>query len=143
MAPHRKRAPRRGAAAMEFALWLAAFLVVLVCTIDLAHFLNVYIVVQRAARDGARYASTILEDPPETGDSIEAAARDHATLVLSSSGLTCTAGCSVTASWLDSGGRKWLDVDVIYPVRSLTGLFPGNITQVKSHFSMMSREQGG
>jgi Flp pilus assembly protein TadG len=141
-APNRRRSARRGAAAIEFAFWFVTFIYILVGIVDLSYFLNIYIIVQRAARDGVRHGATVLEDPPVTGDAIEQAAEDHATLVLETAGLVCDAGCTVQADWQTVDGRAWLDIHVAYPVTSLTHLFPYPIDQVSASFSMLTQEQG-
>ncbi len=134
------RAARRGNAAVEFAFWMAGFLVVLVGTVDVAHFLNTYIIVQRAARDGARQGATVLEDPPATGVSIESQAVDAAELALDSAGLS-DGGRIIAAEWTEVGASSWLDVTVEYPVRSLTNLFPYPMTEVTARFSLMTQQR--
>ncbi len=141
MIPTRSR--RRGNAAIEFAFWIIAFFIVLIATIDLAWMLNTYMVVQRSVRDGARYASTILEPPPGSGADIEAAAIAHAKEVLIGAGLPCTTagGCIVTADWVFEGDHWWVDVTVTYPATPLTKMVWISIPQIVAEFSMMTQQQ--
>lgn len=136
-----RRRQRRGAAAIEFAFWFVAFMLILVGIIDLSYWLNIYIIIQRAARDGARHGSTVIEDPPETGIEIRDAAEDHARYVIDAAGLDCTGLCTIDSAWVDVGGRRWLNLTVAYPVESLTHLFPYPVSQVRATFSMLTQEQ--
>lgn len=132
---------RRGAAALEFALCLPAFVLVMAAIIDLSTYLSVVQIASRAARDGARVGSTVIEGDSPTGDEIEAAAVEQAVLLLDESGHLCAAGCDVTANWIDIEGVDYVRVDITYPYEPLVGLSTFLSDSVTTQFTMMTQQQ--
>lgn len=78
---------RRGAAAVEFALTFPLGMTILAGAIDGGMYMVESTVAARAARDGARVGSMILEPPPATGDTIEAGAKSAAEASLGAAGV--------------------------------------------------------
>jgi Flp pilus assembly protein TadG len=101
-----KRERRRGAAAMEFALWLPIMMLVFAGIVDLASFVSTLHRVSRSARDGARLSATLTYASMPVGatatvmeTSLEARCVSQATAVLTDSGGTCGTGCTITCNW--------------------------------------------
>ena len=94
------RTPRRGTAATEFALWLPILAVLIAGVVDWGSYMNVRAGVTRAAIDGARVGASKFESATDTGGSVSGpAAETRARAVLTSLGMGCAAGCSVTATF--------------------------------------------
>ena len=132
---------RRAVAAMEFALTLPVFLLVVLGVADLSYFISNLYDVQRAARDAARIGSITIETPPVTGDELRAAAIAQAQIVLAASEKPCGGGCSVTAEWITIEGFKYIRVNVQYPHKAFTpglNLVP---TSAKAQFVMLTQQQ--
>ena len=98
--------PRRGAAAIEFALWMPLMLVMFAGIIDLSMYMQATHAVVRAAREAARVtASTSLSQltvtsPVSAVDTqLTALCQAHGLVVMSDSGNACTGACTVTCSW--------------------------------------------
>jgi Flp pilus assembly protein TadG len=101
-----RSARRRGATAIEFALWMPVMLLMFAGIVDVSLYLNGMHQVVRAARDGARVtASTTLANvaDPSSSTSIDSELQtvcyNHALNVLNDSGRTCGTGCTITCSW--------------------------------------------
>ncbi len=106
-----ERRPERGSAAVEFALILPLFMLLVLGSLDWGYYFFVTQVVTNAAREGAR-AGTL--DP--TDDSLAVSdATSTASTYLTKAGLTGTA--QVNATLVGNAVR----VDVSYPAGSLTG----------------------
>jgi Flp pilus assembly protein TadG len=105
----------RGSAALEFALCLPAFVVVLLGIAETSSYLSQRYLVQRVAVDAARIGATTLEGPDATGERIVAAAEGQARTALAEAGYACDAdstSCAVSASWSEIDGQRWVVVDV-------------------------------
>lgn len=137
------RALRRGATAVEFALCLPIFITIVAGITDLSAFVTVVQLASRAARDGARIGSAVIEGSTPTGDLIKAAAVGHVKLLLDEAGSTCGGGCAVTAQWVDIDDWMFVRVRVVYPYEPLFGLataafLPDDVT---AEFTMMTQQQ--
>jgi len=138
----RRKVRTRGGATMEFALWLPILAILVGGVTDLGWYLSRYQDIARAARDGARVGSTVLEDQTASrGSQIEAAATTQALQVLDDLGLTCgqTDRCTVTARYDDSTGHPAIVVTVTYPFEPLVGMFPMPHT-LAAQFTMMTQQ---
>ncbi len=138
------RRQRRGASAIEFGLVLPLLISVFGAIIELSRFISTTHRVSRIARDSARVGSVILEGADPTGDVLTAAAESHAWLAFDASGLACSGGCVVNATWLedDDSGFMVVRVDLTYPYVGLTGLMPGlGGAGVQSSFTMLTQQQ--
>jgi Flp pilus assembly protein TadG len=126
---------------MEFAFWLPILMLLVSGIIDLGWYISRYNNVVRAAKDGARYGATIIEDQDVvTGTQIEASAADQAALVLEGLGMDCDAGCSIDAVYDVSSDRAAVVVTVTYPFEPLIG-FTGVGTSISAQFTMMAQQQ--
>jgi Flp pilus assembly protein TadG len=132
---------RRGAAAVEFALCLPPIVLIVGAIIDLSSFLTLQQVVSRAARDGARVGSTVIEGATATGVEIEADAMAQADLLLTEAGLPCDADCSITAEWVDVDGVMYVRVAISYPYDPFVGLSTFLSDSVNVQFTMMTQQQ--
>jgi hypothetical protein len=132
---------RRGVAAVEFALTLPVFLLVLTGVIELSNFISNFHHVQRAARDGARVGSITLEGPNPNGDLIRAAAAEQALFVLEASGKPCEDGCTISTDWYQDGDYMMVEVIVEYPYTPLTWLYGQLAEQSVAQFTMMTQQQ--
>ena len=119
----RKNRRERGAAAVEFAVVLPVFLMLVMGAIDFGYYFFVSEIVTNAAREGAR-AGSVLDPGALSSDVIEKA-ETTAEKYIEIGGLK---PASVSASTLVVNGAPAVQVDVVYPVGtlgSLTGFFSG------------------
>ena len=135
------RSRRRGIAAVEFALTLPLFLLVVTGVIELSHFISNFHHVQRAARDGARVGSVTLEGPNADGSLIRQAAAQQAIDVLEASQKPCGVGCTVAVDWFESDNRHYVTVTVSYPYEPLTWMFGQLADQSVAQFTMMTQQR--
>ena len=132
---------RRGAAAVEFALCLPPMVLIVGGIIDLSTFLTTQQIVSRAARDGARVGSAVIEGASPTGAQIEAQASAQAGLLLGEAGLPCGSGCTVAADWVDIDGVMFVRVGIEYPYQPFVGLSTFLSDSVNVQFTMMTQQQ--
>jgi Flp pilus assembly protein TadG len=118
--PRRKRRRQRGAAAVEFALVLPVFLLLVLGTIDFGYYFFVSEIVTNAAREGAR-AGSVLPPTAATTD-VEQEAETVAGNYLAGGGLTSQ---GVTATTTVVNGVNAVQVNIAYPVGSVTGFLSG------------------
>ena len=140
----KERTKRRGAAVIEFTLWMPVLLILLSGLVDLGWFMSRYHLVQRATMDGVRFG--VREAPDEAitdaqGSKQKPAAEARAQQLLNGFGLG--GGATVTATLIPNGGGcpfDRLEMDTSVPYTPLIGFIPmpGNIT---ANFSMMSEIQ--
>lgn len=139
--PPARQARRKGVAAVEFALTLPVFLLCVTGVLELSHFISNFHHVQRAARDGARVGSVILEGPGGDGSAIQFAAAQQAIDVLESSSKPCDVDCTVVADVFLEEGRQYVTVTVSYPYEPLTWMFGQLADQSVAQFTMMTQQQ--
>ncbi len=137
----RSRAPRRAAAAVEFALTLPFLLLVVMGIIELSLLMHRAHQITRVARDACRIGSGVLEGVEPTGDDIEAAAIDHASFALETLGVDCGSGCDVDATWYEEEGWMLLRVEVDVPYEPFTGLLPFLPETTHCGFVMLTQQQ--
>ncbi|MFT7520000.1 MAG: Flp pilus assembly protein TadG [Kiritimatiellia bacterium] len=131
---------RRGAAAIEFAMWIPVLAVLFSGIVDVSWMMSRQHNVVRAARDGARVGAVIIEDGAVTpGTDITRVAEEHAVSILNGVGMTCDGGCKVTATYVTSP-RAMVTVHVEYDFVPLMGLIPLSTTLTTS-FTMMAQQQ--
>jgi Flp pilus assembly protein TadG len=121
----RKTRKEQGAAAVEFALVLPLFLLLVLGTIDFGYYFFVSEVVTNAAREGARAGSVI--DPSNTSLATSQA-QSAAQLYLTNGGLkSAVATGTYTTTSVGSGATATpaVQVDLKYPVGSVTGFLSG------------------
>lgn len=135
------RLARRGSAALEFALCLPVAVLIVAGIADLSTFVSVVQLASRAARDGARIGSTVIEGDDPTGDQIEADAVEHVELLLAEAGRPCGTGCAVSANWIDIDGQMFVRVLVEYPYEPMVGLTRFLSDEVRAEFTMMTQQQ--
>ena len=93
--PNRKR----GAAAIEFSIWLIVLLTLISGVVDWGSFMTTRVIVARAAMDGARVASTIFEPATvSAGSLVVPKAETRAKDVLVGMGLTCDPATCIVQS---------------------------------------------
>jgi len=119
----RRRAARRGAAVLEFAILLPWLLTIALLCVDFGRFAHYYIAVTNAARAGAGYASNNLFTPatkPRWDAAVRQAVVDELTenppnRWFDASKLTIPAPLMI-----QEGGGYWrVQVDVSYPFQTL------------------------
>lgn len=132
---------RRGTAAMEFALCLPVTMLVFGSVVDGGRVMSVNHSLARAARDGARIGSMVMEPPPATGHTIRAEARAAAERSLLAAG-HAPGEYFVTASWdRDADDIAWIRVTVtsdFQPIFRGLSPFQGPVTH---EFFMITQEQ--
>jgi Flp pilus assembly protein TadG len=120
--PARRRDRQRGVAAVELALILPIFLVLVMGTIDWGWYFFVHQRVVNAAREGAR-AGTVLPPPPRTTiGAAEDEAEDAALDYLERAQLS---RAGVSATYEAVSGVDGIRVTIVYPFAPLTGFFNG------------------
>ena len=139
-APRPRRA-RAGGDAVEIALCLPILLILVGAVIDLAVFVRNIAFVSRAAREGARVGSSVMEGPAPTGALIEQAAEDQAVLLLDELGHTCGLACNVTANWLLVETTWFVKVEVSIPFSPAVGLVRFLPDVATARFTMMTQQQ--
>ncbi|MEZ4239351.1 MAG: pilus assembly protein [Myxococcota bacterium] len=100
------RPHRRGAAAIEFAMWLPVLIMFLSAVVDWGHHWNQRVAVARAVMEGTRSAATVYEGPTvlPPGSKIAQKARDRTERVLTDLGIPCpSAKCVLQANWCNTG----------------------------------------
>ena len=112
-------APRRGAAAVEFALTLPVVLVIATAILDYSWFLNRSADVLTAVREGTRHGATIEQD-----DDPGAEAVTHTEAALNGYGFTCSGSCSVNAFVGEVDGMATVSVQATVPYEPIVGLVP-------------------
>lgn len=142
-----RRRSARGAATIEFALFLPVLVAVFSIIVDLGWFFWRHSVVLDAAREGCRVGSDTIDSSSSSraaGEAdIEYAALTHAESVLEAHGLRCEGDCSITATWgTDVGsGYELLTTRVEYPFQPLFGMWPGMQGPVVAQFTMFTAVQ--
>jgi Flp pilus assembly protein TadG len=122
----RKKSKERGAAAVEFALVLPFFLLLVLGTIDYGYFFFVSEVVTNAAREGARAGSVLDPSKPDSAAEAEAKLRAEEYLKnggLEMQGVTPNAGTGADVN-PEAPAIRSVRVDIAYPVGSITGFLP-------------------
>lgn len=137
---------RRGAAAVEFALWMPILLVLFAGVVDLSRYMSSQQGLTRAARDGARYGITVVKSPTGTTQAtpaqIEAEGEKQALYVLEESGMPCTTGCTINGTvFVTASGRRMLTVAVSRPFTPLMGMIPQIAGDQTASFTMMTQLQ--
>ncbi|MEQ1507890.1 MAG: TadE/TadG family type IV pilus assembly protein [Myxococcota bacterium] len=99
------RTRRRGAAAIEFALWLPVLLMFLSAVVDWGYYMTQRVAVARAVMEGTRRGAAQFESPAvAAGSVIGPTAGARASLVLTELGITCpAANCIVSSTYCDTG----------------------------------------
>ncbi|MEN0063151.1 MAG: TadE family protein [Myxococcota bacterium] len=97
---------RRGAAAIEFVLWLNALFLLVSGLVDWATYMSSRLAVTRAAMDGCRIGSAVFEPASMTPGTLSTPlAEDRALEVLESLGVVCdlSDGCDIEATFCLAG----------------------------------------
>jgi Flp pilus assembly protein TadG len=140
----RQRAPRSGAALIEFALTVPFLVMMAMGVVDFSRYLDRWNVAETAARDGCRYCATITNNTsggPATKTDIEDTAALQTENVLADVGIACIDGCVVTAnvdSNVDLGNI--LTVAVTLPFDSMFGDL--GLPPARGTFTMRTLAQG-
>jgi Flp pilus assembly protein TadG len=127
---------RRGAAAIEFGLWLPVAVLMFSGIADLAVMFNNQDVLDDAVRDGVR-AGVTVQTQNGSMDQVLDTAEAHAEAMISAV-MTCD-NC-VTASVSQIGGYDAITLDVLVPVIPPVGLISWDFT-LESHFAMVVEAQ--
>lgn len=138
----RRHPPRRGVAAIEFALTLPFLLAVVLGVTEFSLLLHRTHIMSRAALDACRTGASVLEGVNPTGDQIEAAATSEARFALTAAGVVCGADCVIGADW-HRVNRKWmmLTVTIDVPFEGVTGLVPALPSTTHGQFTMITQQQ--
>jgi Flp pilus assembly protein TadG len=124
-------------AAVEFALVLPVFMMLVLGAIDFGYYFFVSEVVTNAAREGARAGSVV--DP--TATSVATGQAESATkLYVGNGGLKSglvTGTYTITSISVGGVNTPAVDVNILYPVGSITGFFPGIIPVNSSAHAVM------
>lgn len=134
------RASRRGAAAIEFALWLLPLAVMLSGILDLGWYMSRYHMVQRATMDGTRFgirfASKEQRGVHTQGELQVGAARRRAEQMLSDFGLSG----EVVSTFHPDAPFDLLATRARVPFHSLIGIVPMP-EEIEVQFYMMAESQ--
>jgi Flp pilus assembly protein TadG len=143
--PSHKRAPRSGAALIEFALTVPFLLMMTMGVVDFSRYLDTWNVAETVARDGCRYGATITNNLAGTGPATKTDIEDTAALqtenVLADVGIACIDGCVVNAKVdtnVDLGNI--LTVVVTLPFHSMFGVI--GLPPATGAFTMRTIAQG-
>ena len=140
----RRRAPRSGAALIEFALTVPFLLMMTMGVVDFSRYLDTWNVAETVARDGCRYGATITSNTsggPATKTDIEDTAALQTENVLADVGIACINGCVVNAKVdtnVDLGNI--LTVAVTLPFESMFGVI--GLPPARGTFTMRTIAQG-
>lgn len=129
---------RRGAAAVEFALTLPIYLVMIGAVFEYGWYLNQLTSVVHSAREGVRYAVTIDQD-----DNPETEAINQTTAVLEGLGIDCSGGssCTITATTSGAGSVDTLTISVLVDYTPIAaGLIPAPST-LQTNYTMALEDQ--
>lgn len=135
------RRARRGVGTIEFALTLPILLYVALGITELGMLTGRVELVGRVAREAARTGAGRIEGADPTGAAIQASAIAQANVALEAAGISCDAGCTVTAQWVERGGWMNLDVSVEVPYVPVTNLVPGLPTSTHGEFTTITQQQ--
>jgi Flp pilus assembly protein TadG len=128
---------QRGAAAVEFALVLPVFLLLVMGAIDWGWYFFIDQVITNSAREGAR-AGTVLAPPPTSTWAQGLAAAQTASESFLSRANFEKKGVAATKTTVD--GTDAIQVIVTYPAGSLTGLL-SNVMPANAHATCVMRWQ--
>lgn len=132
----RRAASRRGAAAIEFALWLLPLAILLGGIVDLGWYMSRYHMVQRATMDatrfGIRFASREQRGRDVQGSLQTQAAQRRGTQMLDDYGL----GGAVVATFHPDAPIDLLNTTSTVPFQPLLGIVPLSDEIVVSFFMM-------
>jgi hypothetical protein len=96
---------RRGASAIEFAMWLPILLMFISAVVDWGVYMTTRVTVARAVMEGTRFGAAVFE--PTTvpaGSQIVPRARSRTVKLLQDMGITCAPpGCSINVTYCDTG----------------------------------------
>jgi len=138
--PRLARRERRGAAAIEFGLWLLPIAILISGIVDLGWYMSRYHLVQRATIDGVRYGVRFSsEEDPNTdvqGSKQEPAAEFRTDQLLQGFGLSGT----IDATFQANAPYDQLSVDTTVPFTPLVGIIPMP-AEITASFLMMSETQ--
>jgi Flp pilus assembly protein TadG len=141
----RTRAPRSGAALIEFALTVPFLIMMTMGVVDFSRYLDTWNVAESVARDGCRYGATITNNVAGTGPATKTDIEDTAALqtenVLADVGIACINGCIVNAK-VDTNPDlgNILTVDVTLPFDSMFGII--GLPPANGRFTMRTIAQG-
>jgi Flp pilus assembly protein TadG len=141
----KQRAPRSGAALVEFALTVPFLLMMTMGVVDFSRYLNTWNIAETVARDGCRYGATITNDSAGTGPATKKDIEDTAALqtqqVLADVGIPCIDGCVVDAH-VDTNADlgNILTVVVTLPFDSMFGVI--GLPPATGQFTMRTIAQG-
>ncbi|HET6149884.1 MAG TPA: TadE/TadG family type IV pilus assembly protein [Polyangia bacterium] len=118
-----RRSTERGAAAVEFALVLPLFLMLLMGTIDYGYYFFSDQIVTNAAREGARTGTLVapVGSPPTNGGIATTAAQAAVSAYLAGNNVGCAGGrITATAVPLTTGGLTTPAIDVVIVCNSVS-----------------------
>jgi Flp pilus assembly protein TadG len=133
--PHRRQ---RGAAAVEFALVLPIFLLLVMGAIDWGWFFFIDQVATNGAREGARAGSVVAPAPLKTISDAVSAAQTASEEFLKKMNFNEKGVVAASATKVD--GTDAVKVVITYPAGSLTGLL-SNIMPANVHATSVMRWQ--
>ncbi len=113
--------PRRGTAAVEFALTMPVLLLIIFGVMDYSWYIKQATDVIRATREGLRVGITVA-----AADGPDAAAESQVEVVLSGYGMDCESGldCEIEASTTIVDGLDAVTLRVEVPFQPLVGMVP-------------------
>jgi Flp pilus assembly protein TadG len=138
--PPRSRRRQAGAAAVEFALVIPLFTVLVMGAVDYGYYFFSEQVVTNAAREGARTGTLVaMAGSSPTGAEQSTAtsnAQTAAQTYMQKGGVTCPSGC-VTVTYRTDTGSPTIDVVINYPYAGLTGFNRSVLpTRIYAHSAM-------
>lgn len=148
--PSRPRRSLRGAAAIEFALWLPILLMFISAVVDWGVYMTTRVTVARAVMEGTRFGAAVFEPttvPP--GSQIVPRAVNRTERLLQDMGINCAApSCNIVATYCDTGDGgpcngppfDGLVVSVSLPYRAFFDFVPTPV-QITETFLMAVENQ--
>jgi Flp pilus assembly protein TadG len=130
-----RRRRQRGAAAVEFAITIALLMLITMGLIDYGYFWYVHHVVTNAAREEARIA---VKGASCGGGGGSGSTCPIASAYLASSGLPASITCGITTV---AAPPARCEVDLIYPVGSITGFLPAGFVPANARAIVKMRQQ--
>jgi hypothetical protein len=97
--------PKRGASAIEFAIWLPILLMFISAVVDWGMYMTTRVTVARAVMEGTRFGAAVFE--PTTvpaGSQIVPRARARTTNLIQNMGVSCAPpGCNIQVTYCNAG----------------------------------------
>jgi len=130
------RRSERGSVAVEFALFLPVFLLLIFAVVELGSAWYAKQMIVNASRDGARMASLL-----NPGDITDAEVESHVQTLLTQAGFPGSVSITSTGAEGDAGDLVSVQVDSTYQFPVLSALAPSSLSQVNLRATTVMRHE--